>query len=154
MFSFCVLTLGPHQMRRTGSRNAFTPKTLPVPHSIVTDRFENVVLTTSEDPINHTAVSNKFRTVSLHLRLHTKIFRSVTNKRFDTYGIFTIIKVSPNNTTVNQVSRTIAYTIKKSHFVHTTNWQSQAFGKTNHQIQQGEFFFLFFLKIKQVLIQQ
>ena len=47
---------------------------------------------------------------------------------------------------VNQVSRTIAYMKKKSQFVHKTNWQTQAFGKTIHQIQRGEFFFSFLKK--------
>ena len=45
-------------------------------------------------------------------------------ERFDTYGIFKIIKVYPNNITVNQVSRMIAYT-KKIQFVHKTNGQTQ-----------------------------
>ena len=107
-----------------GSRNTLMPKALPVPHSIATERFENIVPTTSEDPRNHAAVLNeKSKLPSLHQRLHTKTFRlptSVTNKRFETYEIFKIIKVCPNNITVNQVSRTIAYT-KKSQFVHKTN---------------------------------
>ena len=84
MFSFCVPTLGPHQQRRTDSRNALTPKTLQVPHSIATERFENFVLTTSEDPINHTAVSNEKKEAGITTSVTTYkiVFRlptSVTN---------------------------------------------------------------------------
>ena len=73
---------------------------------------------------SHSSVEREKQSGISTTAMHTKIFRlptSVTNERFDTYGIFKITKICPNNITVNQVSGTIACTKKKSQFIHKTN---------------------------------
>ena len=122
---------GDRRIRETHSRRK--PQSFASPTSIATEIFENFVLTTSvstEDPLNHTAVLNEKLSWHYYIKMqhstttYKMIFRlptSVTNEQFDTYGIFKIIKACLNNITVNQVSRTIAYTKKSSLFTKQTD---------------------------------
>ena len=83
MFSFCGTDFGTTPVATYGFEKRTHAESLTSPTSIAIERFENFLLTISEDPLNHTAVLNeKDKLASLRQRLHTKIFRlrtSVTN---------------------------------------------------------------------------